>query len=193
MVLIAVDHIAHAVAALGCPMRIAARDTRCEAVGLEVVLAHDEYAYLIAQLIETARIRIVAGTHIGYVAVLEQLEVTPDYALWHGVAVVRVEIVAVDAADFERHAVEQNERTSAGLAVIGRYLHFSEAEFMLPAVGVFAAGKSDTDSVEIRILMAPEFKIADGYFKRNIDYVLRNQQFLLILSFLHQCRQHHQI
>ena len=74
MVLIAVNHIAHAIAALGCPMRIAARDARGKAVGFKVVLAHDENAYLVAQLIETARIRIVAGTHIGYVAVLEQLE-----------------------------------------------------------------------------------------------------------------------
>ena len=39
---------------------------------------------------------------------------------------------------------------------------------MLPAVGVLTAGKSYMDSVEIRILMAPEFKIADRYFKRNI-------------------------
>ena len=168
-------------------MRIAARDTRCETVGFKVVLAHDENAYLVAQLIETARIRIVAGAHIGYVAVLEQLEVTPDYALGHGVAVVRVEIVAVDAADFERNAVEQNERTSARLAVIGRYLHFSEAEFMLPAVGVLTAGKSNTDSVEIRILMAPEFEVADRYFKRNVAIFAVRKGFYIRLGRRESC------
>ena len=39
---------------------------------------------------------------------------------------------------------------------------------MLPAVGVFAALKSYMDGIEIRIFMAPEFEVADRYFKRNI-------------------------
>lgn len=94
VVLIAVDHIAHAIAALGSPMRIAARDARGKAVSFEVVLAHDENTYLVAQLIEAARVRIVAGTHVCYVAVFEQLEIASYNALRHGMAVIRMEIVS---------------------------------------------------------------------------------------------------
>lgn len=62
-------------------MRIAARDARGKAVSFEVVLAHDENTYLVAQLIEAARVRIVAGTHVCYVAVFEQLEIASYNAL----------------------------------------------------------------------------------------------------------------
>ena len=127
VVLKGIDHIGHSIAALGTPLGIAGRNLLGQTVGLQVILAHNQNADLVAQFIEPAGIGIMAGAHIGDIAALKQLQVGANHTLRHGVAVIRVEIMAVHAADLQRHTVQENERPTLGVRIITDDLHLPKA------------------------------------------------------------------
>ncbi len=111
VVFVAVYHYRQAVEALLCPHRLVAGDAPGGAVGFEVILAHHQQAVAVAQLQHGLRRRVVTGAHGVEVVLFDYFYVALVEFPRDGKTVFRVEFVAVDAANFYRHAVKQQKRS----------------------------------------------------------------------------------
>ena len=89
------------------------------AVSLDVGLVAQQDAVFVAQLVPARHVRVVAGAHGVDVELLHEDDVAHHVLFGDDVAALRVLLVAVDALDQQRHAVE------AELAVAD--LHLAEA------------------------------------------------------------------
>ncbi|OQC24439.1 MAG: hypothetical protein BWX70_02625 [Verrucomicrobia bacterium ADurb.Bin070] len=109
MVLVALNHAGLAVHRGFAETGVADRVARvAEAMCLEVGLVHHVNPVLIAQVIPARVVGIVAGAYGVDVVALHQQDVFHHAAVRHGIAAVGVHLVAVDAADQDRLAVQQD-------------------------------------------------------------------------------------
>ena len=154
-------HVAGAVDALIAPALQALGNEHGKSVRFEVGLRHDEHAVLVAKLIKNVLVGVVAVADGGDVVLLAKFDVRLDEFARHGVTVVRMELVAVDAAYLQGLAVEQDERS---LAVgIGRYAYLAEAELAAANVRRLAVhAQSHLGVVKGGIFMRPKADVFHG-------------------------------
>ncbi len=109
MVLVALDHadlaVHRGVAEAGVADRIA---RIAETVRLKVGLVHHIEPVLVTQVIPARIVGIVTGAHGVDVVALHQQDVFHHTAVRHGITVVGIHLVAVDATDHDRLAVQQD-------------------------------------------------------------------------------------
>ena len=152
------DHVHRTVDALVDPLFAACRQERRQPVALEICLRHDQDADAVAHLIECVAIGVVRVADRGDVVGFAQQQIFLDQLVRHRVPVVGVELVAVDAVDLDRSAVEQDERTSAVLHALDA--HFAEAEVVFASVDLFAVRKQNyAHAVEVGIFVRPQLDV----------------------------------